>query len=61
MNEWQPINSAPPDMRDVLIWGAGQDVHKGYRLNREWWIEGGQVTASGITHWMPLPHPPLNQ
>lgn len=70
---WQPIETAPKDGRNLLLWGfPGTEVQIGCWLDRQT-ISHGQVihtiqkwTAAGLfalndgqpTHWMSLPDPP---
>lgn len=59
--EWQPIETAPKDGTEVLIFdGANRTV--GY-FNRYWSLSvmGAYAEDDEIydpTHWMPLPEPP---
>lgn len=49
MNEWQPIESAPKDGREILTWSEimGMAV---WPSTAKW--------ERHVTHWMPLPEPP---
>ena len=67
MSEWQPIETAPKDGTEVLVWSEHGGVESAY------W-EAGCYGHSGWTiyqirteiaepdfpptHWMPLPEPP---
>lgn len=63
---WRPINTGPKDGRPVLLWGP-----RYHHPVRGRWVEvrklgpGWRVdcyprnTQSGITHWMPMPAPPM--
>lgn len=60
MNELQPIESAPKDGMEVLLWN-GRKMEKG--LYEAWTVKPGWIWMSeGFevkpTHWMPLPDPP---
>ena len=65
MTEWQPIETAPKDLDDILLCSRGTwyTVRVGYWDN---WIKpngGWHVTDQPPgnwkpTHWMPLPSPP---
>jgi len=55
MSEWQPIETAPFDERNVLVyWDMGCITMEdfAYDSNPQRWAE------RGATHWMPLPEPP---
>ena len=61
--EWQPIETAPKDESEVLLWDDGVELGRWYENphpwnSGNWWIQGGQVTATNPTHWMPLPTAP---
>ena len=58
---WQPIETAPKDGSDILIWQPKEDeqfvvywddVEDGWRFSPR------HVLADEPTHWMPLPAPP---
>lgn len=71
MSEWQPIETAPKDGTEVLVWalwidpdtdsfGSGSTFHKA-RIDK--WVRGAwwrtkQSPHMQPTHWMPLPEPP---
>lgn len=60
---WQPIETAPKDGSDILLWhgrwnvGGWADHHYDRRHEQEpsWVINGGYVVKP--THWAPLPAP----
>jgi len=72
--EWQPIETAPRDGREILVWGEYQQVATA--RYSEWekrfvasWEDSSVIEYQGdfgtdyktlatITHWMPLPAPP---
>ena len=74
MTDWQPIETAPKDGRNVLSPNYGRDVllfvpdgyctkvFVGFFDYMDGWLtpEGGEIKIiSGFpTHWMPLPEPP---
>lgn len=58
--EWQPIETAPRDVRGILA----IDINKKIRV--VWWNndekmfedERSFIVDGCLTHWMPLPDPP---
>ncbi len=73
MSEWQPIETAPRDGSDVLVFGGTYSSEciscefYGVAFNAvaiAWWDErsktwnGGDLVTHNPTHWMPLPEPP---
>lgn len=59
--EWQPIETAPKDGTEVLVWGTRhRRVYPDQRrlvarYERGWWSHGAVV--SHVELWMPLPEP----
>lgn len=65
MTKWQPIEMAPKDGTEVLVWdGSIRQISKftvaGLDFDGHWWDAEG-YWISGITHWMPLPEPPTEE
>jgi hypothetical protein len=71
--EWQPIETAPKDGRDVLIFCPTNDRKpvceawwaRDYEEGPGYWMtpigpngRGYTILPSTATHWMPLPEPP---
>lgn len=55
--EWQPIETAPKDETDVLVWSAlGYCVIAQFRDGYWWGRQLDELVEP--THWMPLPPPP---
>lgn len=59
----------PDDRQHVWCWGkfcdwAECDIFEGYydRSEDKWWAvtDDGENLAAKVTHWMPLPEPPVN-
>lgn len=71
MGEWQPIETAPKDGRDILAWCSGYHVatwfdcwrydsrHPEAEHDGGWVIGGGYVIKP--TAWQPLPAPPASE
>lgn len=63
--EWQPIETAPRvDGEYLLLWcgwpETGCAVDKPKRGKRDWYSEPAGINPIfHVTHWMPLPPPPL--
>lgn len=72
--EWQPIETAPKDGTQILIWISAAWTRAQVRLVHwydEWgnWQEGADpdpltdeycgIGSAVPTHWMPLPNPPV--
>jgi hypothetical protein len=66
MSEWQPIETAPKDGRDVLLgWISAKHVligrwgnHGGRYSTDGWRDREGFALSDGPDVWMPLPEPP---
>lgn len=64
MGGWQPIETAPKDGCDILLWhgrhniGGWSERHNDTRYEQKpsWLINGGYVVKP--THWAPLFAPP---
>lgn len=73
--EWQPIETAPPDNSDVLLYSKSGDMLVGHfmpgghcvedhpPIARGWYFWNGGMfdRLSEPTHWMPLPDPPAKE
>jgi len=49
--KWQPIETAPRDGTEILVWAPGSG---------RWLIkfDGEEPAGRAFTHWQPLPEPP---
>lgn len=62
MSEWQPIETAPTDGSEVLLFGSlGSLLIPDRRrlvgtYSRGWWSD--RTPVYDVTYWMPLPRPP---
>ena len=69
---WQPIETAPKDGSDILVFFRGSQGNKSRQVIAMWeddkkdvqtydgfWIDAhvGEIIPN-VTHWMPLPEPP---
>ena len=58
MTEWQPIETAPMDGTDVLVWCGGPMFIACMEVGR-WFFDRTDHSVKPLpTHWMPLPLPP---
>ena len=60
---WRPIDTAPKDGDDILVWGEwlGNHVVGFDESNPDFpWatLDGPSYKQDAFTHWMPLPAPP---
>ena len=57
MSEWQPIETAPKDGREILGWFGSASVIRWHIGTESFWTDGF-MRLREPTHWMPLPEPP---
>jgi len=58
---WQPIETAPVDDTDILVFSEGL-VWVASSYHGMWWFEKrDDISLSEPTHWMPLPEPPRHE
>lgn len=67
MSEWQPIETAPRNGEDILVWdgkGAGVVCFMRFQDGTTRWCMGTDscgvtmFARQQLTHWMPIPEPP---
>jgi hypothetical protein len=60
MSEWKPIETAPKDGSDVLIWCYTGEIGVAHfdSATFAWWSDLSTRECPDPTHWMPLPPPP---
>lgn len=65
MPDWQPIETAPKDETSILGYHPKEEgtiTTMRYSNCRKAWINDEyDAIKYNPTHWMPLPHPPLNK
>lgn len=55
---WQPIETAPKDDTNVLVFCEGLVWVASYYHGMWWFEKRDDISLSEPTHWMPLPEPP---
>ncbi len=60
---WYPIETAPKDGRSLLLVDVTSHTYFSAHWNGGTWecCETGDTAYRGFTHWMPLPHPPIEE
>lgn len=61
--EWLPVETAPTDRTEILIYSQGNGVAKAAYWGENKWEVQTYTTCccdyyNDVTHWMPLPEPP---
>jgi len=60
--EWEPIDTAPKDGREILVGWVGAKMIRPARwaINGQTWLINAGVNKplNSPTHWMPMPEPP---
>ena len=63
-SEWQPIDTAPKDYSPILAVGFTHDGQPvpivAHWDNGEWKEYSTKQWLTSLTHWMPLPSPPID-
>lgn len=59
---WQPIERAPKDGTEILVCDSeyGNISLCIFNAYRNYWEACNEFECKGITHWMPLPNPPIS-
>jgi len=57
MPEWRPIEIAPKDGTEILVWSNRGGVSCSKLRNQTWVFPGG-FPGVQPTHWLPIPEPP---
>ena len=61
MSEWQPIETAPKDATNIMLWEMSFDqcvIGYGTKLSKHLTESSTDHVLRFCTHWMPLPAPP---
>jgi hypothetical protein len=58
MSTWEPIETAPKDCTDVLLYSPYYRAKVGFWDVVGWVAAGGYPDLDDATHWMALPEPP---
>lgn len=58
-SSWRPIETAPKDGTEVLIWDSHMRVRRIGFYDFGWYDQEGRIACP--THWMPLPEPPKSE
>jgi hypothetical protein len=66
MTEWQPIETAPKDGTEVLLFYETDMAVGLFHFRRKLWVLGYPIEIEDgdiifPTHWMPLPEPPAQE
>lgn len=61
--QWLPIDTAPKDGTDILLYDGDTMVICRWNERRKEWVDSWNQTefetdVEPVTHWMPLPEPP---
>ena len=56
--EWQDIETAPKDGRDILVWVNSPGSALVANWHEGFWYCLDLGFGVAVTHWMPLPNPP---
>lgn len=59
MTNWQPIETAPKDGTEILVYSDGRVISTFWSFCAEDWVDVLRgYTMRDPTHWMSLPEPP---
>ena len=63
MSDWIGVSEKLPELlvRVILFDANGLGAISGRRSSIGWYLEGTFDENANITHWMPLPEPPMEQ
>jgi hypothetical protein len=57
-DDWQPIETAPRDGTEVMLWDGYWRVPMYWSSKAEEWTDGDIIIPSEYTYWRPLPKGP---
>lgn len=62
MSEWQPIDTAPKESGNILVFVPPRFITLGWHAEGDGWMDATCPEHAGPeidpTHWLPLPEPP---
>lgn len=59
MSEWRPIETAPKDGSDILVFHPeSREQFVVFWQERRWYFSPNGALKDDPSHWMPLPEPP---
>ena len=63
MSDWKPIETAPTDGTEVLVYASPWDGLEGFQCVVSYHKDAGWCVCElrEATHWMPLPAPPKGE
>ena len=63
MSDWKPIETAPTDGTEVLVYASPSDGLEGFQCVVSLHKDAGRCVCElrKATHWMPLPAPPKGE
>jgi hypothetical protein len=63
VSDWQPIETAPQDGTEVLVYASPYEDLRGFCCVAKWHPDAGWCVCElrMATHWMPLPPAPAQE
>lgn len=60
MSEWKPEETAPRNTKVLVGFCGSVAIASKSERTELWWDENGEI-VDDVTHWMPLPEPPMEE